>query len=712
MPRRPAKTSPPPPARRSWVWRYRRLLFLVVLLGFTAQAGAAYMLVRVPLPPEQVQAQTTFLYDANGVQLAAFNGGVNRVSVPLEAVPKVLVNAVVATEDKGFFKHGGVDPVGIIRATLADLRGHSLQGGSTLTQQYVKNVYLGQERTFSRKVKEASLAVKLERKLTKRQILERYLNTIYFGRGAYGVQAASRAYFGKDVGQIGLPEASYLAAIIKSPGTADPSRDPVGADARRDSTLLRMQRAGYITAADRAAVSATRVSDMAVDQARAEPTFTDPDVGTQYFSEYVRKQLTDVLHISDATVFGGGLRVKTTLDLGIQRQAYQAVYGVLNQPNDPAGALVAVDEDGSVRAMVGGRDWGQSKVNLAVGREGGGAGRQAGSTFKPFLLAEIVKEGFTVNSTFPAPAKAIFPKADNGADYTVTNFEDESFDHDLNLIDATKSSVNTVYAQAAQAIGPQHLVDMAHQLGVRADLEPNLSLVLGTNEVSVLDMAGAYSTFARRGDHVDPVTILEVSKDDHVIYRAHPTRTRVLTTRQADIVNHCLQQVVQSGTGVNAQFGKPMAGKTGTTEDFGDAWFIGYTPKLTAAVWMGYPQGASVKKLVNLHGQRGGVQGGSLPAAIFKRFMTAVEQGRNDGSFFDATSFPGKILRDTGTVKLATTTTSTTAPPSTTTSTAPGPTTTVPGTTTTAKPATTTTSTTAKPATTTSTTAKPAGAAP
>ena len=684
------------------------------LLAFTALAGAAYLLVRVPLPPERVQAQTTFLYDANGTQLAAFSGGVNRVNVPLASVPKVMIDAVLATEDKGFFKHGGVDPVGIVRATWADLRGHELQGGSTLTQQYVKNVYLGHERTFARKIKEASLAVKLERKLTKRQILERYLNAIYFGRGAYGVEAAAHAYFGKSVGQLGLPEASYLASIIRAPGTADPARDPKLADVRRDSTLVRMERAGYINGEERAAVEAVHVFEYSIDAARAEPTFTDPDSGTQYFSEYVRKQLSDILHMSEASVFASGLRVKTTLDLKMQRAANQAVYGFLNQSNDPAGALVAVDDNGEVKAMVGGRDWQRSKVNLALGREGGGGGRQAGSTFKPFLLAEIVKEGYTVNSTFPAPSKAIFPKADNGRDYPVTNFDDESFDHDLNLVDATKSSVNTVYAQAAAAIGPAHLVDMAHQLGVRSDLQANLSLVLGTSEVSVLDMAGAYSTFARRGDHVDPITITEVSKDGHVIYRARPVHTRVLAPRVADTVNYCLQQVVQSGTGTGAQFGRPAAGKTGTTEDFGDAWFIGFTPRLTAAVWMGYEEGATAKKLMNLHGQHGGVQGGTLPAAIFKRFMTAVEKGRDDGGFPDVTGFPGKVLKPPASVKLVTTTTSSStttvpgppapippAPGSTSTTAKPGPTTTAPG----------GTSTTARPAQTT-TTQKPAGPGP
>jgi len=237
---------------------------------------------------------------------------------------------------------------------------------------------------------------------------------------------------------------------------------------------------------------------------------------------------------------------------------------------------------------------------------------------------------------------------------------------------------------------------------VRSDLEANLSLVLGTNEVSVLDMAGAYSTFSRRGDHVDPIAISEVARDGRVIYRSHPTHTRVLSTKQADVVNYCLEQVVQGGTGTGAQFGKPLAGKTGTTEDFGDAWFIGYTPRLTAAVWMGYPQGASAKKLMNIHGIHGGVQGGSLPAAIFKRFMTAVEKGRADGDFATVANFSGKVLKPPSTVKLVTTTTSTSSTSTTSTTVVGGATTTTakgPTTTTTLKPTTSTT----KGSTTTST---------
>ena len=629
--------------RRSWLWRYRRVLFLFAVLGATALAGLVYVVFQVPLPSPPDLSQTTFLSDANGQQLAVLHGNENRVSVGLDQVPPVVQQAVVATEDRKFFRHSGVDPVGLVRATWADVRNRNkAQGGSTITQQYVKNTYVGRERSFVRKLKEAVISVKLERKLGKKQILERYLNTIYFGRGAYGVQAASQAYYGKDVGQLGLREAVYLAGLIRAPQRADAITHPDEAARRRDVTLRAMQRDRYITAAQAAGVAGTPFGEYVIDRS-AVPTMQTQiaagDKGTQYFVEYVRRYL--VGRYGEKAVLGGGLRVKTTLDLRTQAQAYDSVYGLLRE-SDPRGALVALDPEGRVKAMVGGRDWEKSKVNLAVGREGGGRGRQGGSTFKPFVLAEAVKEGYTVESSFKGPAKITLPKANNGADWTVSNYEGEAFDR-VNLIDATEHSINTVYAQLVTQIGPDKVVNMAKDLGIQTPLAPHASITLGTQDVSVLEMADAYLTFANRGVRALPHVVSQVTDaNGHVIESFRPERSRVLDRSQADVVNFVLRQVVEHGTGTGAQFGRPAAGKTGTTQDYGDAWFIGYTPRLTAAVWMGYPEGQS-RAMLNVHGKK--VNGGSFPATIFKRFMTAATKDVDTGDFPAVTKFPGKVLR-------------------------------------------------------------------
>ncbi|MBV8296002.1 MAG: PBP1A family penicillin-binding protein, partial [Acidimicrobiia bacterium] len=570
------------------------MLFLFGLLAATAVGGIAYVIANVPLPKDAPLAQTTILTDANGKQLAVLHGDENRFPVKLDDVPKVLQDAVIASEDRKFWTNPGVDPTGILRATWADLRhGGAVQGGSSITQQYVKNTYVGSQRTLMRKVKEAVIAMKIERKYSKRQILERYLNTIYFGRGAYGVQAAAHAYFDKDVQQLGLPESALLAGLIRGPEEADPARGPQQAalaSARRSEVLQAMVETHAITAAQKAEAEAVAVESKQAQRRAATVAPTAP--GAEYYVDYVRRQLEKTY--GEDAVLRGGLRVQTTLDQNLQKEAYDAVYDTLwDKRNDPAGALVAMDTDGHVLAMVGGRDWNESKVNLAVGTAGGGVGRQPGSAFKPFVLAETLREGYSVESSFLGPAKITLPKADNGKDWEVSNFDNEGFGR-LNLIDATAHSVNTVYAQLVTAIGPQKVIPTAQALGIKSPLEAVPSITLGTQNVSPLEMADSYLSFANEGVQTEPQVFSKVTDaSGTVLYDGKAHQARALTKAQADVMNFTLSQVVQRGTGTGAQIGVPVAGKTGTTENSGDAWFVGYTRKLAAAVWMGYPEGQS-----------------------------------------------------------------------------------------------------------------------
>ncbi len=687
--------------------RLRRVLILLGLLFVLGGAGVIYVLAQVPLPEADPPLETTFLFDAKGRKLAELSNEENRVSKKLDEMAPVLIDAVLAAEDRDFFAHRGVDLRAIVRATIADLRGKPLQGGSTITQQYVKNAFLSHERTIVRKLKEATLAVKLERELTKKEILERYLNTIYFGRGASGVEAASQVYFAKSVSEIGVQEAAYLAGLITAPETADASRHPDVADQRRNRVLNAMVRERILTDSERDQLVKVPVHSYVTDRTEfRQARVVGDDIGARYFVEAVRAQLIDTY--GEAQVLGGGLRVNTTLDLDLQAAAFKAVYGTLDRPEDPAGALVSLDTDGRVRAMVGGRDWDVSKVNYAMGIAGGGTGRQPGSTFKPIVLAELVRQGYSVESTFDSPSRLVLPGADAGKDWEVDNYGGTSHGP-LNVIEATKVSSNTVYAQIAQSLRPARVAESARRLGIDSTVPAEASIALGSATVSVLEMADAYLTFATRGLQVEPTLVVSVVDGNDVVREEEaPFKRRVLEPEQADVVNMVLQGAVSAGgTGAGANFGKPLAGKTGTTTRNGDAWFIGYTPKLVTAVWMGYPEGQE-RRLLNVHGVAT-VTGGSLPARIFRRYMTEVAKDpRYTGDFRAPTSLTGRMLGLSSQAIDQNGSTTTTVPGSTTT-TVPGSTTIPPASSTSAP---TTSPTTTPPAAGTPTTVTPTTVTP
>jgi penicillin-binding protein 1A len=690
-PRRAAKRRAANTAETQFVggrlWRIRRWLFVLALVLSGTAAVGLYLLSRIPLPSAKPLKQTTFIFDSSGQHVLATFSEQNRVNVNLSQVPPVVVDAVVSTEDRHFFTEGALDPVSIIRAAISDLSGSgNLQGASTITQQYVKQAYLTSQRSLARKIKEAALAIQLSRVESKRQILQNYLNTIYWGRGAYGIEAAARAYFGRDVGQLTLTDASLLAGLIREPDIADPARYPSVARLNQAETLKAMVRDKKISQAQAAQVEAIPYSRYVIARTATSGIVTTAAPGDEYFIDAVRQEL--YAKYGQTAVDSGGLRVYTTLDPTLQSEAYNAVYGP--QALDPAkggpsGALVSMDNNGEVKALVGGQGYtrsGGSAVDLALGTAGGGSGRQAGSTFKAFMLAYLLKAGYSPFSVFPAPPEVVIPHGNaNGTPWAVTNFEHENTAPTLDIIDATANSVNTVYAQIVDRLGASNLVAMAEQLGIKAsELGDYPSEVLGTASVSPLEMTAAYATFADNGVYHAPLLITRVTttSGQALPLPVQPASRVVLNASQAAQETYVLQQVVLRGTGVAAGgLGSPVAGKTGTTENSGDAWFIGYTPNLTTSVWLGYASGEV---------PMGQVEGGTIPAELWHSYMAAAlaSEPQYAGQFPEVYVFNYLTLTPPSASSLefplGMGTTTTTAPPTTTT------TTTVPATTTTVAP--------------------------
>jgi penicillin-binding protein 1A len=584
----------------------------VLLAGAVALAMVlawlGWLFATVDLPTDPPQLASSVLLDAQGAELAVLSKGEQRRPVPLDQVAAVVPQALVAAEDRSFYEHGGVNPVGIARALLVNLRSDGTQGGSTITQQLVKNEFLTAERTWTRKVREAVMAVKLEQRSDKEAILERYLNTVYFGRGSYGIEAASRAYFDRSAKDLTTGQAAYLVGVLPGPSGVDPVTHPDKAVARRDTVLRSMVEAGVLTAAE-------------ADAARAEPlTALPPRSSTTltagvaaHFVTWVRGELVE--RYGEATVEGGGLRVTTTLDLDDQRAAEEAVAKALPDPEDPQAALVGVEKSGAIRAFVGGRDYARLEVDLARGVDGSGSGRQAGSTFKPFALAAALDRGIALDRRYPAPAQVTLDTP--GQPWTVHNYGDQGFGP-LTLHDATVDSVNTVYARLGTEVGTPAVIDAAHRAGVTSPLPNEPSLVLGVADVSPLELATAYLTFARDGRPVSPFAVTEVrTSTDTLDWDVPAPAASGLDEGVARGVNHALQDVVARGTGGAARLDRPVAGKTGTTEGNGDAWFAGYTPEYTAVVWMGYPE-SSERKMTNVHGRA--ISGGTMPTEIWKAF--------------------------------------------------------------------------------------------
>ena len=572
----------------------------------------------VELPEEPPHPQAALILSADGQELAAVAPEGLRFEVALDEVAPIAVQAVLAAEDRRFYEHGGLDPVGVGRAIWENLRG-GRQGGSTITQQLVKVDYLSRERSLWRKTREAILAVKLERSADKDEILERYLNTVYFGRNAYGIEAAARAYFGTTAAKLTLEQSALLAGLIRAPEGADPAENPDVAEQRRELVLTALVREGDIDETEAEAASAAPIE--AVPEERGEIDAS----AAPHFVDFVRAQTLDA--VGEELAQSAGLRVFTTIDLAAQQAAEFAVAEVLDGQT-PQAALVALDLDGAIRAYVGGRDHDVLKVDLVRGGAGGGGGRQPGSTFKPFVLAAALEQDMTLGQRFAGPASIDLDV--EGEPWTVHNYGNEAFGS-LDLIAATAHSVNTVFAQLVQRVGPQAVVDAAHAFGITADLAPNPSIGLGAAEVSPLQLARAYATLANDGNAVEPYAIDRIENSDgDVIWRPDLAKpTRAVPEAIARAVTHALRQVIADGTATRADIGRPAAGKTGTTQDNVDAWFAGYVPGYTAVVWLGNPEGSI--PIAEASGRP--ITGGGLPAQIWQQFMSQALADREPADF-------------------------------------------------------------------------------
>jgi penicillin-binding protein 1A len=647
---------------------------LVIVLG---------SFIFLPLPANLPEAKpieagmVSRVYDQNGEEIGQFREFEQSIPVKPTDIPLIMKQAVISSEDKNFYRHGGVDVRGSLRALTADLRGGGIaQGGSTITQQYVKNTYVGKERTLTRKVREAVVASQLDRKVDKDEILFKYLDTVSLGEGAYGVGAASETYFRKRVNDLTLSEAATLAGLIPAPSRYEPRGNVLLAEAKRRIVLANMLREGYITQAQHdEAYNLPLYVEGSTPTPPAFPVTTvfqaqSPPTQYPYFLDYVEKYLKG--KYGDKKVDTGGLRIQTTIDPKIQAEAERSVAAALKgapsatvtqgtlkgQPTPLEMGLVAIEpQTGFVKALIGGRDFNASNVNLALGgcykppekapngqpnvidveatcwpldAEGrypksGGTGRQPGSSFKPFVLATAFEKGVLPTKVYPAPNEYKIPDCKGPKGCTIGNYEGESFGSS-DLRGATIHSINTVYAQLIRDVGCKETAEMAKKLGVTsAWYSPTIhtcsgSFALGTLDLSPMEMASAYATFANRGLHQDPTPIVRVEDRDGNVLEDNRRRepTRVIDEVVADNVTDVLRGVITSGTGRNADIGRPAAGKTSTSQESKNSWFVGYTPTLSTAIWTGFrDEPIPMKSVQGCHP----MVGGCLPAKTWKSFM-------------------------------------------------------------------------------------------
>lgn len=615
-PRRRAKK-----AKKAGLLRRIRLFIALCLVVF-AGLGFGYIFAAYQSLPavgnNMRPAVSSQVFDSHGRLITTLHSDQNRLPIDINKVPQNLQNAFIAAEDNRFYEHIGIDPIGIFRAIFANLTNRGIaQGGSTITQQLAKNAFLSQEQTLKRKIQEAMLALEIEHKYSKKEILEMYMNQIYFGQGAYGIQTAAKTYFNKDVNELTLTQCAMLAGLPKSPNYYSPFNNLNEAKKRKNVVLDQMVKYGYVSAAE---AEDAKNQDLGLSKSHQSKEADEYASFIDYVSQQVAKKY------GDDALYKEGLKIYTTMDVDKQHAAVRAMRNLPNNYTDengltqPQAAIVSIDpKTGHILAMVGGR--GQDSFNRASM-----AVRQPGSAFKPFVYLTALQHDMTPDTTMndqPVTYGNWSPKNAGG-----------SYSGTMTLSDALAHSVNTIAVQLADQVGTKNIIANAKKMGITTldAKDDNLAMALGglTKGVTPLEMASAYGTFANKGVHVKPTAIVKIlDRNGNVLEDAstlekEETKTRVMSEREAYEMTTMLEGVIDHGTGTAAAIGRPAAGKTGTTDDNKDAWFVGYTPDIVTAVWIGDDTGSH---------SLGEIYGGTIPAEIWKDYMSSATSDESGGDF-------------------------------------------------------------------------------
>jgi len=612
---------------------------IIVIIGVGAIIAFIYinsLPTLEELTPSQI-AQTSKVYDLDGKLITEFHAEENREVIPFSAMSDNIKDAIVAIEDKRFYEHQGVDYIRIIGAAIADIRaGDRGQGASTITQQVVKNIYFYPEKTWRRKINEALVAIQLERNYTKDKIIEMYLNTIYFGTGTYGIEKASEIYFGKSASALSIAEAAMLAGMVQAPEAYSPFNDIESAKYRRDHVITQMYKQGFIDSEEYMGALADPIETNG-----SENNVTSGQQSNRiapYFIDFVKQQLYEQ-KFNDYDVFKGGLRIYTTLDLDLQNKAQEAISTVFPEKIDPSYSLICADpSNGYIYALIGGKDYNESKFNIATQGK-----RQPGSIFKTIVLMESVKQSFSSSNEFN-PNGPLTIDMEEGPDWIVNNYANQQFGEKMSVADATTNSVNVVFAQLMMQIGAGNIESLCSEMEIY-DIGNNPAIALGGLEIGItpMDVSKVFSTLASGGIYKKPVSILKITDaQGNILYQydpdAEPNSKRILEESASYYITGILRTVMDTGTGRGANIGRPAAGKTGTTSDYKDAWFAGYTPEFVTVVWMGNPESSEPMEPINDRV----VVGGTYPADIWREFMTLALEDHPINDFIK----PAKELLD------------------------------------------------------------------